>query len=208
MAITSIKTGSSFTNLQKYNDFLGPNAAFDPNAFVPIATATGTGSSGTITFSSIPATYQHLQLRFMVKTTETTSIFRDYRLRFNGDTGSNYARHTLTGDGATASAAGAASVTEITAINTVIPTSNAAFANMMGVGIVDLHDYTSTTKNKTVRIFTGADVNRSTAPVGRVTLNSGLYFATPAAITSITFVLTSGSLTTSSVLSLYGIKGA
>jgi hypothetical protein len=207
MAVVSFKRSLYTSNPDKYISFLAGNDYYDPGAFVPIATIMGTGSSGTITFSSIPATYQHLQLRFMVKTTESTSAFRDYRLTFNGDTGSNYARHTLTGDGATASASGAASVTEITAINTVIPTSNAVFANMMGVGIVDLHDYTSTTKNKTARIFTGADVNRSTAPVGRVTLNSGLYFATPAAITSITFVLTSGSLTTSSVLSLYGIKG-
>jgi hypothetical protein len=30
MAITSIKTGSSFTNLIKYNDFLGPNSAYIP----------------------------------------------------------------------------------------------------------------------------------------------------------------------------------
>ena len=32
MAITSIKTGSSFTNLVKYNDFLGPNPAYIPQS--------------------------------------------------------------------------------------------------------------------------------------------------------------------------------
>jgi len=63
MAITSIKTGSSFTNLVKYNDFLGPNSAYIPTSYESIASATGTGSSNTITLSSIPSTYKHLQLR-------------------------------------------------------------------------------------------------------------------------------------------------
>jgi hypothetical protein len=40
MAITSIKTGSSFTNLIKYNDFLGPNPAFIPKPVVTGGTLT------------------------------------------------------------------------------------------------------------------------------------------------------------------------
>ena len=49
MAITSIKTGSSFTNLIKYNDFLAGNTAYNPippNSYESIATVTvGSGGS-------------------------------------------------------------------------------------------------------------------------------------------------------------------
>ena len=187
---------------------LAGNAGYDPGAFVSIATVNGDGSSASITFSSIPSTYKHLQLRFMAKSTNTsTATVYNYRLTFNGDTGTNYSRHTLSGDGTTVTAGGDASVTEIGSRSTPIPNSGSGLANMMGVGIIDLHDYASSTKNKTARILTATELNRSTAPLGRVILNSGLYFATPAAITSITFVVTTGAWTTSSVFSLYGIKG-
>jgi len=203
MAVVSIKN-----KLRRGNLLVG-NEAYDPGSFVSIATATGTGSSDTITFSSIPGTYQHLQIRFMGKSTDSaTNTQYNYRLRFNSDTGSNYTRHMLNGDGSIAQATGASSVTEIGPGFTPIPNSGASLTNMMGVGIIDIHDYTSTSKNKTVRVFTGTDLNRTTAPTGQVILHSGLWFATPAAITSINLQLTVGSWTTSSTFALYGIKGA
>jgi hypothetical protein len=208
MAITSIKTGSSFTNLQKYDNFLGPNAAYNPSSFESIATVSGTGSSATITFSSIPSTYVALQLRFIGKSTDSaTNTQYNYRLRFNSDTGNNYARHALNGDGAVAQATGASSVDSIGPSYTPIPNSGSGLTNMMGVGIIDIHDYASTTKNKTARVFTGTDLNRTTAPTGQVILHSGVWLNTNA-ITSIDLQLTTGSWTTSSVFSLYGIKGA
>jgi hypothetical protein len=203
MTISSVKTGAIGDSL------LAGNAAFIPNSFESIATITGTGSSATITFSSIPSTYKHLQLRFSAKSTDTSAATTyNYRLRFNGDTAANYARHSLASDGTTAVATGAASVTEIGPSYTPIPNSGTGLTSMMGVGIVDIQDYTSTTKNKTVKVFTGTDLNRSTAPTGQVILHSGLWFATPAAINSITFVVTTGFWTTDTVFSLYGIKGA
>ena len=90
MAVTSVKTGSSFTNLTKYNDFLGPNSAYIPTSFDSIASATGTGSSGTITFSSIPQTYKHLQIRGIGRLDVVTGGVST-RIRLNGDTTSNYA---------------------------------------------------------------------------------------------------------------------
>ena len=52
MAITSIKTGSSFTNLQKYNDFLGPNPAFIPKPVV-----TGGTLASDATYSDRPSLF-------------------------------------------------------------------------------------------------------------------------------------------------------
>jgi hypothetical protein len=173
-------------------------------SFESIATATGTGSSNTITFSSIPGTYQHLQIRWIGKSSTVSASFYTMRLRFNGDTATNYATHYLKGDGTTASASGAASNTQITSFDGVISGSDASYANMLGGGVIDIHDYTSTTKNKTMRALSGLDTNTA----GAVVLSSGLWFKTPEAINSISLITASGNWTTSSTFALYGIRGA
>jgi hypothetical protein len=171
----------------------GGAAAGGGASYESIASATGTGSSGTITFSSIPSDYKHLQIRG----TSYDGTGFSVRMRFNGDTGSNYAWHRLTGTGASATAGGAASETDISIINT-----NGNTSSYPASLIVDIHDYASTTKNKTSRTFTGLDENNTN---GEVSLRSGLWQST-AAITSIS-ILTNGNFTNLTKLALYGIKG-
>ena len=207
MAITSIKTGSSFTNLVKYNDFLGPNAAFNPSSYESIASATGTGSSGAIVFSSIPSTYKHLQLRWMAKDTFGPGFAGTYAisLQFNSDSGSNYSAHRLVNESTTIYAYGQASQTEIPNIVGITPTAT-YLNNIMGVGILDIHDYSSTTKYKTVRSFSGGDTNSTTVgQTGQVCLASGLWQNTNA-ITSISISPAITAFTTTSQFALYGIK--
>jgi hypothetical protein len=206
MAVVSFKRSLYTSNPDKYISFLAGNEAFDPGAFVPIANTAGTGSATTITFSGIPSTYKNLQLRFIGKSTTTSGAVTTFRVTFNSSS-SNYAWHRLSGDGATASASAGADAAQIIS-SAVVPTSNAVLASMMSVSIIDIDDYTSTSKNKTVRMFNGSDLNRTATPVGVVALNSGLWFDTPVAINSITLTLQSGNWTTSSIFSLYGIKGA
>jgi hypothetical protein len=193
MAITSIKTGSSFTNLQKYDSFLAGNTAFNPSSYESIASATGTGSSGTITFSSIPSTYKHLQIRGNFTEGSGNTI----KIRFNSDTTISYAFHDLNGYGTAVYASGAASQ-GFAYLNYF---GTASSANTMTTAIMDVHDYASTTKNKTFRVFTGYDQNGS----GAVSLVSGLWFKTDA-ITSIS-IIAPNSWTTSTTFALYGIKG-
>ena len=169
-------------------------------SYESIATATGTGASGTITFSSIPSTYSSLQIRVLSR---SSSVGRNIQVRFNSDTGANYAQHNLRGNGASAAASGAASTTEIEA--GWIATSADA-TNVMGVSIIDIHDYASTTKNKTLRAISGLDNNGGTTNE-RIYLYSGLWMNTTA-VNSISLISNSGNWTTASVFSLYGIKGA
>jgi hypothetical protein len=199
MTISSVKTGAIGDSL------LAGNAAYDPGAFVSIATATGTGSSGTITFSSIPSTYTSLQIRVLSKATRTASFgSNDGYLRFNGDTGSNYAYHYLIGDGSSASAAGGASQTTMR-IARIDQSSYAGLSNIMAVGIIDIHNYASTTQNKTVRYMTGNDTNN--VGDGQINLGSGLWAST-SAVNQVEIYLSGTNFTTSTVISLYGIKGA
>ena len=201
MAITSIKTGSSFTNLVKYNDFLAGNPSYVPPSFESIATVTAAGGEVGLTFSSIPSTYQHLQIRGILRKTGTAFGTTALGLRLNSDTGANYARHGLQGNGSSASAEGVDNQTLITVGYCAVPDN--ASSNIYGSTIIDIHDYKSTTKNKTVRAFSGGDTNGA----GLVSLASGLWMST-SAINSVTLTLALDSTTfvAGSTFSLYGIK--
>lgn len=200
MAIRSVKTGLFSRSM------LVGNSYYIPPAFESIATASGTGSSTEITFSSIPSTYQHLQIRYIARSVRN-GLSDNLIIQFNNDTGTNYATHSLRVDGTTTPpsviAAGDANGTEIFGWNAILA-SGSSNTLTYGVGVIDIHDYTSTTKNKTLRAFHGWDNNGSS----RFALTSGFRNST-SAITSITLT-TSGSnaFATSSTFALYGIKGA
>jgi len=166
------------------------------SSFESIATYTGNGTTSTCTFSSIPGTYKHLQIRLL---TANGSGFNQLPMTLNSDTGANYAQHRLFGNASTASAAGATSQTRINFCgqNPVTP--------YFGVSIIDIIDYASTSKYKTIRSFNGYDTNGTANQV--VYLNSGLWMST-SAVTTITFTDPSGyNFATGTSIALYGIKG-
>jgi hypothetical protein len=162
-----------------------------------IATTTvGAGGAATITFSSIPSTYQHLQIRAFGK---STSSGQAARMTFNSDTGSNYANHFLFGNGSAASAGAETSQARINIYAFYADSSN---ANVFGTGIVDILDYTNTNKNTTTRTLCAFDQNTA----GNIGFQSGLWMNTNA-ITSITFAPQAGDWAQYSSFALYGIKG-
>ena len=176
----------------------GTGVAASTNSYESIATVSGNGSSGTITFSSIPSTYKHLQIRGIGRNT-VTGVTDNYSfIRFNGDTGNNYAWHILDGNGSSAYAS-AASTTSSAGVPT-FPTAQST-TNIYGVLVLDILDYTNTNKNKTVRYLGGHDQNGS----GILRYGSGLWMNT-SAITSVTFTFNSDSWTSLSTFALYGIK--
>ena len=198
MAITSIKTGSSFTNLIKYNDFLAGNAAYQPTAYESIATVTvGSGGAANIEFTSIPSTYQHLQIRAIFRNSNATDTTY---MRLNSDTGSNYAWHTLRGNGSSMTAAGSSSQTNMEIpFATYSGTTTSVFSGL----VTDILDYKNTNKYKTIRNLGGADLNGS----GRIDFVSGLWQSTNA-ITTIRLYPSSGNFAQYSKFGLFGIKGA
>lgn len=201
MAVTKIKTTSSFTNLTKYDSFLAGNAAYNPSSYESIASATGTGSSGTITFSSIPSTYVALQIRGIFKSTAAGTSATLLNIVLNSDTSTAGAFHYLKGDGATATAGGTASTTSYGQTNDLVARASTG-TNIVGVGVIDIQDYASTTRNKTIRSFVGYDANGT----GAANLMSNLWPST-SAVNSVSLTLNSGSWTTETVVALYGIKG-
>ena len=69
------------------------------NTFVLISSVTvGAGGAANITFSSIPSTYTDLLLRLSIRGVDS-AINCNPRINFNSDTGSNYVRKGLQGNG-------------------------------------------------------------------------------------------------------------
>lgn len=175
-------------------------------AYESIATVTLASDTATVTFSSIPSTYASLQIRAIAKNSYTTNRGVSLsRIRFNSDTASNYSYHRLTGDGASAVASGGASQTYLYCFDTngYGASDNSIFAT----GILDILDYASTTKNKTLRSFSGVNQNSATASEQSIGLESGLWVSI-SAINRIDITSGGGNWKTGTIFSLYGIKGA
>ncbi len=200
--ITRLKLSTIEQGLPKYRSMLAGNPAYVPPAFESIATVTGNGSATTLTFSSIPGTYQHLQIRGIVKRTGTSTTTANFDMQFNSDTATNYQNHYLQGDGAAVSAGAGANQNQCNIYSTIVG-SGTGMTNILGVLIIDILDYASTSKYKTVRTLSGADLNTTN---GTLTFSSSAWRST-SALTSITFTAPS-AFTTSSTIALYGIKGA
>lgn len=167
------------------------------NSYESIATVTvGSGGSSSVSFSSIPSTYTHLQIRVMGAM--TASGADDLCLRFNSDTSSNYATHYLVGNGTSASAGSYTSATFTRAGANAMPTAT----NTFGVAVIDLLDYANTSKYKTMRALTGNDTNGA----GYVALGSGLWQSTSAINTILLYPFAS-TFPQYSSFALYGIKG-
>ena len=162
------------------------------NSYESISTVpVGAGGTSTITFSSIPSTYKHLQIRgIMAQTTGASST----NIQFNSDTTTtNYYYHRLQGTGAAVNAA-AGNLFRIFDGTSTTP-------YFQGF-VVDILDYADTNKYKTTRALAGYDANGS----GQINLTSNLWKNT-AAITSITFTTDTSNFAQYSSFALYGIKG-
>ena len=205
MAVVSIKN-----KLRRGNLLVG-NDAYIPSDYESIATVSvGSGGTSYIDFTSIPSTYTHLQIRAICKSnqTGTSGEFEGLAVRFNSDSGSNYARHFLRGNGSTASA-GASTSQTFASIGLEPDTGYSSVSQMFAGQVIDILDYANTNKYKTIRLLGGFDSNNTGTNVGAINFGSGLWMST-SAITSIRFA-SGGSFdrgfTQYSHFALYGIKG-
>ena len=174
-------------------------------AFESIATTTvGAGGTSTITFSSIPNGYKHLQIRGIARA-DVSGSASQAQLQINGDTSlSSYAFHSIVSSGTAVASYGYPTGILPSMSPVLRGTGNTNTANAFGVTIFDILDYASTTKNKTVRTLTGY----SSSATGEVQHNSGVWLSN-SAVTSLTISWqdTSQKFMQYSQFALYGIKG-
>ena len=181
---------SGFPKQQTIWDQTTAVSAMDAISFVIVPS----GNSATIEFNNIPQNYSHLQLRISGRTAGAyTGDSNTYLYLNNVEAGYS---HQLYGSGSgTGSTASASSLVSVR-----IPNNNNT-ADVFGVGIMDILDYSSSAKTKVVRTFDGWDANGS----GYIYVHSVLWNATPA-VTSIRLTTQDGVWKTDSQISLYGIK--
>lgn len=201
MAVGSLKR-SSLTAYAKYDSMLAGNA-FTPTTFdyehLGTVSLTSSQASVTFTLNGSATEYKHLQVRYVARTNRTDTD-DNLILRFNADSGANYSWHRL---GMTTSAGltsqGGGGFPGFYARTTAATNT----ANSFGVGIIDILDPFSTTKNKTIRGLDG-----QTGSYGAVTLASAAWLST-SAVTSLVFSTQSGtSFLAGSRFSIYGVKGS
>ena len=171
--------------------------------YYALATVTvPSGGVSSVTFAGVPTGFKHLQLRVVGQTSRGTYGNDQMTMRINGDTGSNYSSHILTGDGANASASAASAQSSINLSYKLGTTTSSAF----GAFIIDVLDYGSISKNKTIRSLAGVDINGTIAGYGgEVQLSSGAWYST-SAVTSLTFTPTNANFTQHTQFALYGVK--
>jgi hypothetical protein len=168
------------------------------SAFVLIETVNLTSSASSVTISNLAqyaGVYEHLQIRAAIRGTGGGDV-RMFLMQFNGDTGSNYNSHMLYSDGPGS-------------LNNGTPTSmwwtyganSGSPASAYSAVVTDILDFTSTTKNKTVRTLGGGPNGYN-----MVNLISGLWRNTNA-VTSITLTAQAGdSYAANTRISIYGVK--
>ena len=165
------------------------------NSYESIQTVTvGATSVANIEFTSIPATYTHLQIRGIAL---TTSAGASPQIQFNSDSGSNYSNHNFYGTGASVGTGA-----NVSNSGMYIGGSNTGTSTTIPFAFVtDILDYKNTNKNTTIRTLSGLDSNGS----GEVSIFSGAWYNT-AAVSSIK-ILTNINFSQYSSFALYGIRG-
>lgn len=197
---------SSLLTFEKYSSMLAGNAAYEPveTGYEWLETTVLPSNQASVIFSDLgtkySSTYKHLQIRMTGRSDDPgSSNARDLRIRVNGDTGLNYSAHRLRAEGTVVVSDASVNQNAINAY-TMFPRPDNP-AGQFGAGIIDLLDFSSSSKNKTFRIFGGL---RPTGESG-VWLCSGFWNST-APITSIAIFANVGNLVIGSRVSLYGLR--
>lgn len=173
-----------------------------PADFESIATVYGTGSSGTVSFTSIPTTYKHLQIRGIART-DLAGSFPALSVRFNSDSGAtSYGYQRLYGTAATNHTLADDNASGADAYMLTI-SADSLTSSIYGAFVLDIVDYRNTNKNKTMKALTGANGNGS----GNMMVTAGTYYSNNA-VTRIDIIAGAGqNIKTLSQFALYGIKG-
>lgn len=156
--------------------------------YTPLANLTLSSSAASVTFSSISQVYRDVVMVFA----GSSASQADFYIRFNGDTGANYTRIFMQGDGTNTESFGNVNDTPLR-----ISRARVWPGELTNV-VMNLMDYSATDRHKTALIRANNSARATEAFGGR--------WASTAALTSITLLLESGvQFAAGSTFSLYGI---
>lgn len=163
--------------------------------YIALATTTLGASTGTVTFSSIPAGYRDLVLVIAGKPAGNFLIY----LRLNGDSGNNYFGLQMSGRGTN----GATSYTSGVGEAQAYVLQNAAVSGEQFNTIANIMDYSATDKHKTILSKTTAKDTVDSTMMVQTNVNR---WASTSPVTSVAVTAQLANFDTGTVLSLYGIE--
>jgi hypothetical protein len=181
------------------NGYSAASSSITPNfgAYELISSTILTSTASSVTFSSIPSTYKHLQLRCTVRGINGAT-FPELRIQLNGDTASNYSYHDLRGTGSAVASSSSSSVAYMRMGSASKTATTSSFYAM----VCDILDYGNTSKNKTLRALGG----HTSDGYDDIRLASGSWGST-SAVSSINLFPAANDFAVGSRFSLYGVKG-
>lgn len=158
----------------------------------PIATTTLGSAQSSVTFSSISGSYTDLILITSTVGSATSGLIK---VRFNGDTGSNYSYTRVYGYGTSSTGSDRSSNSTSMEIN-----DPGNYFNTQITAIAQIQNYSNSTTNKTMLARSGDQGNAIIA-------YANLWRST-SAITSITIFTPSNNFNSGSTFTLYGVKAS
>lgn len=190
MGIRSLSSASVATGTKR-SKFWDQTAATIDTSYVSLGSVKLASNTSSVTFSSIPATYKHLEVRIFAR--KESGGNDAYVMHLNGDTtNGNYAYYAFGGDGTAF-------------VQSLIDSANIGSVrdNAWNTTVITIPDYTNTNKVKSYQSLSG-----SSSQTGGSSFYVGGVWDNTAVINSLRFTNTANSnFITGSVFALYGIKG-
>lgn len=171
-----------------------------PSSRILIASNTLTGTAASVTFSSIPATYQDLILQISARSDNASNTTNIY-VTLSSDTGSNYSETLVRGDGTTAYSDRFSNITPF--FRSLQTVGNSATSNTFSSVELYFPKYT-TSANKPASFFS---ITENNATAASLRAGAGLW-RNSAAISSILIEQIGSNFMTGSSFWLYGLKSS
>lgn len=210
ITVSGLTTGTSYTFTVKGDTNYGvasdSSAASNsvtpanPASFESIATTVLGSTASSVTFSGIPSTYRHLEIRYVARTNGADNV-SDVYFQVNGNTTSIYSNLTVGAVNGTTERLRQVN-TANSSMGYIGGNSGTAYASS---GIIRVPYYANSSYRKTYYFRIGVAGSGSVNMGNWYTFGGGLA-ATTSAVSSVT-ILTSGTLIAGSRFDLYGIKG-
>jgi hypothetical protein len=159
-----------------------------PATYEPIATTTLGTTQNQIDFNSISGSYTDLVLVMRGGVTSTADIW----LRMNGDTGTNYSRTRLYGDGSTLASSQNSSASSIFVSVGAVGANSVLITHIMNYSNTTTYKTAITRHNSSTYVSTSVGLWRSTSAITSLSLKAEA----------------SDTFTSGSTFTLYGIKAA
>ena len=201
MPLITTLAGASTRGYGGLRTFGSPSGTYESIQSVYLSS----GDASAINFTDIPATYQHLEIRYSGRSNRTSNHLDDVQIRFgNGsiDTGANYSYRASGYE-----SGGGTFRTDQTAQTSMMSglcVGGNSYPN--GIGIFQITNYANTNTFKGLTGANGFSTNNSGATNRWGMFTGG--WASTSAITHIRLSLANSDWKQYTQISLYGIKGA